>query len=523
MEPILTGEVNIVGAGLAGLSAAITLAKAGISSNLISLQPSERSQSVLAEGGINAALDMMGEHDTPADHFKDTTEGGCFLADEEAVRDLTAHAPETVLWLSSLGVPFHQKDGKIVQRFFGGQKKRRSCYANSATGKALMTALIDEARKYEVSGQIKRFPHHEFLRLLLSKEKECAGVRIRDLYTEEMFDFFGPVIFASGGLNGFFPEKTTGTTINSGDAAAILYAQGVRFSNLEMIQFHPTTFSVAGKRCLVTEAARGEGGRLFIERNGARWFFMEEKYPERGNLMPRDVVSREEFFVLRRDDTEGPVLLDLTGLGKEVWEQKLTDLREEILHYLAIDPAKVPVPVEPGIHYFMGGIDTNRFHETNVKSLYAAGECTSLYHGANRLGGNSLLGAVYGGKAAAERLKESLEEGTVCTPREPERVTEEEAFAGAASEKFDRGLTSALIRGMSIVRSEAELKRAFDQLHALDPQNKREAARQGLAEAMLGSALIRQESRGAHYREDFPETEEALCRMTVAERGSVRL
>ena len=214
-------KVIIIGAGLAGLSAAIRLAEENVGSVLVSLQQSERAQSVLAEGGINAALDTMGEGDNVQNHYKDTMRGGAELADPNAVEGLTRNAPKIVRWLEGLGVPFNMDKGELVLRNFGGQKKKRTAYARSSTGKIIMSAVIDEARKYEAKGFIRRLPHHELIRLLISRDK-CTGVLIRDVYTGEMKELLGQVIVCSGGLNGMFPEMTTGTTQNSGDCAAVL-------------------------------------------------------------------------------------------------------------------------------------------------------------------------------------------------------------------------------------------------------------------------------------------------------------
>lgn len=550
--------INIIGAGLAGLSAAMTLAEQGVPCNLISVLQSERAQSVLAEGGINAALNTMGEEDDVSQHFEDTMAGGVWLADPNAVDNLTRNAPALVQKLFELGVPFHIENGRIIQRNFGGQKKKRTAYAKSSTGKVLVSALIDEVRKYEAAGLIKRYPHHEFIRLLLEEdcpddaagreavknvaacEKKCVGVRVRDTFSGDVYDFQGKVILASGGMNGVFPEMTTGTVANSGDVTATVFSQGVRLSNLEMLQYHPTTIGIAGKRCLVTEAARGEGGRLFIRRNGSPWYFMEEKYPELKNLMPRDVVSREIFFVTHREDCDGQVWLDMTGLPEDTWNQKLSDLREEIMHYLPIDPKKDPIPVEPGIHYFMGGIDTDVHHQTNVRDLYAAGECTSQYHGANRLGGNSLLGAVFGGKTAAENLMRGWVDADAENPRHntlkgncqnPRHLADwefqEELLLDEAAPDFIYRVRDILRSGMGIVRDETHLLEAFQKLSELRGKitNRREAQRYILAEAMLRSAAARKESRGAHYRKDYPKRDEAYRKTLLAscEAGEVIL
>ena len=508
-------KINIIGAGLAGLTAAITLAKGGRHCRLISLQPSERAQSVLAEGGINAALDVMGEGDSTEYHFEDTMRGGVYLADETAVRRLTDAAPDTVKWLASLGVPFNMADGHIVQRNFGGQKKKRTAYAKSSTGKMLMTALIDETRKYEAAGLVERYPHHEFV-TAVTEGGECTGAVVRDRYSGSTVLFGGRVIMCCGGLAGLFPSMTTGTTQNSGYAAARLFEQGVRFSNAEMLQYHPTTIGIPDKRCLVTEAARGEGGRLYIERGGEKWYFMEEKYPELKNLMPRDVVSREMYFVRREKDCGDTVFLDMTGLSQEIWQKRLPDLRAEIMHYLSIDPAKQPVPVHEGIHYFMGGIHTDAFHRTNIAGLYAAGECTSQYHGANRLGGNSMLGAVFGGKTAAEDILAAAEM----------TAADETAYSGSETvreptDAVKRQLGSLLYEGLGIVRSEQGIDSALKKLDELEA-SEGVFPRMLLGRAMLLSARERRESRGAHYREDFPEKNDALRAPTFAVYSSGR-
>ena len=578
--------VNIVGAGLAGLSAALTLAKQHQPCRLISVQASERAQSVLAEGGINGALNNMGEGDSILLHEEDTCLAGCQIADEEAVRGLTGHAPAIIQMLADLGVPFNRQDGKILQRSFGGQRKKRTAFAKSSTGKMIMHALIDEVRKYEVLGLIRRYPHHLFVDLVIRevipeqaqsrnpehvqqvqsrnsehvqqvqsrisehleqarrgelKERVCCGLLIRDVYTGEETRFTGPVLMACGGMNGLFPSRTTGTLINSGNAAAKLFAKGVRFSNLEMIQYHPTTIAIAGKRLLISEAARGEGGRFFVRRAGEPWYFMEEKYPEFGNLMPRDVVSREMYFVTHESDCEPQVYLDMRGISKEIFQKRLSDLRAELLHYGKPDPEKEPIPVEQGIHYFMGGIDVDVFHQTNLRFLYAAGECCSQYHGANRLGGNSMLGALYGGQVAAKTI---LKEGESSSPYAPEAVAFLHAHEESASRpteyaaKDDTSSTdpegsryeeetpqitakmaSLLYESLGIIREEKSMRRALEGLSLLlqeEGLTETDRNRIMLGEAILRSALFRKESRGAHFRSDFPERDESFCGLVTA-------
>lgn len=588
-------SINIIGAGLTGLSAAITLARAGRNCNLISMLPSERAQSVMAEGGINGALNTMGEDDCTENHFNDTMKAGVYIADEEAVRGFAERAPKILMELKRLGVPFNLQNEQIQQRNFGGQKKKRTAYARSSTGKVLMTALIDEARKYEDQGLIMRYSNHELVQLIvndisndqednasrlqscmrqadqskkiavpnsngigvpantenipISNSRLCTGAVIKDNYTCEMIKLKGMVILAYGGMNGMFPEQTTGTVTNSGDAAALVFSQGVRFSNLEMIQYHPTTIQISGKRCLVSEAARGEGGRLYVMRDGKPWYFMEEKYPELGNLMPRDVVARESYFVTHSEECDGQVWLDLHELPKETWVKKLPDLRDEVKHYLGIDPVKAPIPVEPGIHYFMGGIDVDIHHKTNIDGLYAAGECCSQYHGANRLGGNSTMGAIYGGIVAAESImaefkiaEDNDNDQSNCKQYTKYNNIEDDLsdtnsgkISGSindyikcsSSASLNTAIRDILMQAMGIVRNEADMTTALNKIKQIisDGQfngkklNTREENRLHLAEAMLESAILRKESRGAHYRSDYPQTYEEYRGRTIVMVG----
>ena len=495
-------KINIIGAGLAGLSAALTLAENGIKSNLISAQQSERAQSVMAEGGINACLNTMGEDDRIEYHYQDTMRGGVFLADPDAVRGLCEAAPEIVRKFARLGVPFEQNENGIIQRNFGGQKKKRTAYVKSSTGKMLMTALIDEVRKYEARGMVTRYPNHSLVRLMV-KDNRCFGAVVQNTYTKEILSLSGAVILATGGLNGLFDGMTTGTTQNTGDAAAMLFSQGVVLSNLEMIQYHPTTIGIQGKRLLISEAARGEGGRLYILRSGKPWYFMEEKYPELKNLMPRDVVSAEMVKVSALPECDNQVYLDMTGIQKSVWKTRLSDLRVQCIHYISLDPAKNPIPVSPAIHYFMGGVWVDKNHRTSMHNLYAAGECACQYHGANRLGGNSLLGAVYGGQVAAKTVMNEAEDDDI----ECEETVENTADVSPA---FAQKISEILYRSLPIIRNEGDMNNALSELKLLKntAKNQTELNRANLALAVVQSAMERRETRGAHKRTDYPERDD---------------
>lgn len=400
-------KLVIIGAGIAGISAALTAAEKGQPCILVSEQPSERSQSVLAEGGISGEIER--NKDAVWAHWKDTVEAGCNLADPNAVWEMVQEAPAILEALTRLGVPFQMEHNSFSLRKMGGHRKKRTAFAGNHTGKAIMTALIDELRRWEAADIVERLPHHVFEHLLIQGEI-CEGCVVRDRYTDEKIPLIGSVILACGGLSGLFKGHSTGTKGNDGSIAATVFYEGVELGNLEFIQFHPTAIRIPGKMLLISEAARSEGGRLYIERNGKPWYFLEERYGKEGNLVARDIAARNVWEVSNRTDCKPPVYLDMTGIKKEIWEEQLTDLKEECEHYLNKNPEKNPIPVEPAIHYFMGGILVDQDHRTNKNGLYAAGECACQYHGANRLGGNSLLGAFYGGQIAAKTALNELEE-----------------------------------------------------------------------------------------------------------------
>jgi succinate dehydrogenase / fumarate reductase flavoprotein subunit len=495
----MSKTVIIIGAGLAGLSAALTAAESGNSVKLISLFPSERAQSVMAEGGINAALNTKGENDSPEEHFNDTIKAACGIADPNAVWNMTHAAPNIVKRLLALGVPFNMVGYDVDLRNFGGQKKKRTVFAKSETGKQLMTALIDSVRKYEADGLVERFYHHSFVTLLLDVTV-CCGCVIRDDFNGQSITLPGDaVIIATGGMNGVF-GAATGSVANTGEVTAELFRLGVPIANAEFVQYHPTTVQIAGKRMLISEAARGEGGRLFADRDGKPWYFMEEKYPELGNLMPRDVTSREIWTVSK----ESQVYLDLTRLPKEVLSDKLPMLVEDCKTYLGIDPSKKPIPVFPGIHYFMGGIQVDEAHRTVFQNLFAAGECCAQYHGANRLGGNSMLGAIYGGHIAAKgacgKGDGSRHHGTAANGQQ-------KTSANALEQ-----MHKVLQESMGVLRQGDAMQAALDQLDGINGDMIL------LGKAMLLSALTRQESRGAHFRADYPEQNDSKFKKTTVAR-----
>lgn len=555
------GNVIIIGAGAAGISAALRLAEKGWRVILASVQPSARAQSVMAEGGINAAL---GEDDSPGLHAEETMRAGRYIADEAAVRGLTEAAPDIVMWLDRMGMSFkHDKEAeRPMLRAFGGQSRKRTAFADASTGRQLMSTLIMLLRRYESEGDVKRLDHHRFVRLLYSSEDRksaCGAVFFNRLSKKYIKAEADAVIFACGGPNGIF-GCATGSVTNDGSAAAALFADGVPFANGEFIQYHPTTVKISGKNMLITEAVRGEGGRLFTIKNGKRWYFMEELYPEQGNLAPRDVISREEWRLIC-DGYE--IFLDMTCIDREVCLTRLQGVINDCREYFGVDPLKEPVRIQPGIHFFMGGISVDRSHRTRVRGLYAAGECACQYHGANRLGGNSLLAAIYGGMTAADSAAADMEQsGQSCRCDSASAVGAGACGAGAAAgciqelqpELYEacgirarseadaaagasRGslasvraeLNRLMQRAMGLSRSEQELAAAAASLTEME---KKAAAMYDpdadpdegealvnvimLARAMVMSALQRRESRGGHFRIDFPEESEEFMKRTEA-------
>lgn len=522
---IMENKIIIIGAGAAGLSAALELARNGISSLLISDMPSERAQSVMAEGGINAALHE--ETDSPELHAKETLHAGRNIADEDAVNKLTEAAPDIIKNLFMNGMAFTLNEEKEPDvRAFGGQSVKRTFYAASNTGKQLMHTLTDQARRFEADGMIARMTGWLFLRLL-SHNNTAYGCELIHSITQEKKVIYGKIIIASGGLGGMFGNATDSVR-NTGAVSANLFTSGVRFANGEFIQYHPTTVKLHTKNMLITEAVRGEGGRLYILKNGTPYYFMEEKYPERGNLMPRDVIAREEWAWIQKGFQ---IYLTMQHLDKKIQKEKLKGVVEDCMEFFGINPIKEPIPVEPGIHYFMGGIWVDAGHRTSMKNLYAAGECACQYHGANRLGGNSLLGALYGGKIAAKSAIRDSETTEISKSLELSECLElqKKNIAGSYVDNMQQ-LHTILRQGLGIIRNETILQDALekiDQLIAKTKETYDETATEFenqslvdcciLAKAMLLCAKERKESRGAHTRSDYPKEDVAYEKQTIAE------
>ncbi|MDD6627254.1 MAG: FAD-dependent oxidoreductase [Lachnospiraceae bacterium] len=525
-------KVLIIGSGISGLAAAIAAADMGDDVVLVSPYPSERAQSVMAAGGINASINTAGEDDSCARHAMDTIKGGCYLENEDDVRRFCENAPENIRWLEQMGVVFNRnEDGAISLRAFGGQSRKRTAYSGASTGKQIVTALVQKCREYEIDGRIQRKLGLYFYSGLI-RDGVCYGALFCKQYTGELQAFYADaVIMATGGLNKLF-GKTTGSELCDGYATGRLFSQGVKLRNLEFIQYHPTTIETDYKRMLITEGARGEGGRLYYLDGEKKVYFMEEKYGPNGNLMSRDIVSRCIY------DCPSQVYLDISFLGEKLIHERLEEVYQLCKDYIRLDVTKEPIPVAPSIHFFMGGIRVDRNHRTNILRLYAVGECASKYHGANRLGGNSLMAAVYSGRVAAEAIHREEAAGV----REEDfasYIEQEKAAIKRIKESRSlfpsiyimRNMADVMNYNLGITRTRKGLLEGVEALDfylnsvksiKFDPtvslyENYRIYYMLLLAKVIMRSAMEREETRGAHIREDFPETKESFRKCSVAE------
>src|ERR1700734_3938310 len=409
-----TPRIIVVGGGLAGLAAVIKIAEAGGTVDLFSIVPVKRSHSVCAQGGINAAKNLKGEGDTTDKHFDDTIYGGDFLANQTPVKNMTAQGPAIIDLLDPMGVPFNRTpEGLLDFRRFGGTLFHRTAFAGATTGQQLLYALDEQVRRYEAEGKVTKYEGWEFLSAVLDSKGVTRGICALDLKTMEIKTFpCDAAIFCTGGIGAVF-GRSTNSVVCTGSAQSALFQQGAYYANGEFIQVHPTAIPGEDKLRLMSESARGEGGRVWVPKDkndkraakaipeGERWYFLEEWYPKYGNLVPRDVATRAIHKVVYEHgmgiDGQPMVYLDLTHIDRETLNRKLEGILEIYEKFVGDDPRAGPMKIFPGMHYTMGGLWVDFNQMTNIPGIFAAGECEYQYHGANRLGANSLVSCIFGG------------------------------------------------------------------------------------------------------------------------------
>lgn len=568
----------IVGGGLAGLMASIKLAEGGHEVLLFSIVPVKRSHSVCAQGGINAAVNIKGEDDSPEIHTFDTIKGGDFLAQQPPVKEMCYAAPGIIYMLDRMGVAFSRtSEGNLDFRRFGGTLHHRTAFAGATTGQQLLYALDEQTRRWEAEGQVKKYEGWEALSVVKDEAGNCRGLCAVHLSSMRVQTFAADAVILASGGPGQIYRQSTHSMVNTGSIVSSVFQQGADYGNPEMIQIHPTAIPGNDKLRLMSESARGEGGRVWVpKRKGdnrdpkaipeaERWYFLEEKYPRFKNLVPRDVASREIYHAAV-DLGMGVggnlmVYLDLTHIDKATLNRKLGGILEIYEKFTGEDPREVPMKIFPAMHYSMGGLwvdyeakpdgflnrNSPRNQQTRIPGLYAIGECDYQYHGANRLGANSLLSCIFSGQLVAPAVaaytkaaKPGEADGAVF---EAERKRWEDRFEriGRMQGKenpyaLHRELGKLMVENVSIVRDNDKLKATLAKIQELKARWSDVACVDesgwynhpklfinqlwnmlAQAEAITVGALARDESRGAHYKPAFPNRDdEKYMKTTLA-------
>ena len=556
-------RIIVVGGGLAGLAAVIKIAEAGGTVDLFSIVPVKRSHSVCAQGGINAAKNLKGEGDTTDKHFDDTIYGGDFLANQTPVKAMCEAAPAIIDLLDRMGVPFNRTpEGLLDFRRFGGTLYNRTAFAGATTGQQLLYALDEQVRRYEAEGKVKKYEGWEFLSAVLDSKGQARGITALDLRSMELRSFpADAIILATGGIGAIF-GKSTNSVVCTGSAQSAIFQQGAYYANGEFIQVHPTSIPGEDKLRLMSESARGEGGRVWVPRTpgdkrpikqipeAERFYFLEEWYPKYGNLVPRDVATRAIHKVVYEEglgiDGQPMVYLDLTHIDRETLNRKLEGILEIYEKFVGDDPREVPMKIFPGMHYTMGGLWVDFNQMTNIPGIFAAGECEYQYHGANRLGANSLVSCIYGGFQAGPNALQYAKnlpaaEGDGGHAAELARQTEinGKLLKNEGTEnpfRLWRELGQTTTEHATVIRYNKGLNLADEKIVELLERYKKvnlsdrsqwantsfAFARQlknmlELSRTIVQGALLRDESRGAHYKPDFPErNDERFLKTTKA-------
>lgn len=547
-------KVIIVGGGLAGLMSAMKIAEKKVAVDLISLVPVKRSHSVCAQGGVNAALDTKGEGDSLWEHFDDTIYGGDFLANQTPVKGMIDSAPGLIYAMDRMGVMFSRTaEGLLDLRLFGGVKKRRTVFAGATTGQQLLYTCDEQVRRYEDMGLVTKYEGWEFLQAIIDDKGICRGCVAQNLATMEIRAFLGDaVIIATGGAGMIF-GKSTNSVINTGSAASIVYQQGAYYANGEFIQIHPTAMLGDDKNRLMSESARGDGGRIWTYKDGKPWYFLEEMYPAYGNLVPRDIAARAIYKVCVEMglgiEGKNQVYLDLSHLPADYLDRRLGGIIEIYENFYGDDPRKVPMKIFPSVHYFMGGIHVDWKHMTCIPGLFAAGECDYMYHGANRLGANSLLSAMYSGTVAGpaaldyikglERLAEESAQKIAAEAVAKQQNIHNSIIRMSGTENpyvLHQEMGELMTHNVSIVRyndklaeTDLKLQEFQERWHHINITDNNYYSNQTvmfvrqlknmmeLARVITLGALRRNESRGSHYKPEFPKRDdENFLKTTMA-------
>jgi len=577
-----TTDVIVVGGGLAGLSAAMKLCEKGCRVKLISVTKVRRSHSVCAQGGINIAVNLKGEDDSPLIHAYDTIKGGDFLANQPPILEMCLAAPAILRMLDRMGCPFNRTlEGTIDFRRFGGTLYHRTAFCGASTGQQLLYSLDEQVRRYEAKGLVEKFENHEFLRLILDSDGRARGVVLHDLYNLNLHVMKADaVVIATGGL-GLIYKKSTNSTFCTGAANGRLYMQGMKYANGEFIQIHPTAIPGLDKMRLISESSRGEGGRVWVPgdssksihfpdgslkscgKTGEPWYFLEEMYPAFGNLVPRDIGSREVMRVCELGlgvDGKQQVYLDVSHLPPEKLH-KLEAILEIYQKFMGTDPRKMPMKIYPAVHYTMGGAwvdwpaadDPDRWTRyrqmTNLPGCFNVGESDYQYHGANRLGANSLLSCIFGGLVTGVEVPRYLSNLSSSYNEAPEHIftdalkeeqqAQEELLHRSGRENVHQlhdEMAEWMVNYVSVKRDNPDLKRTIGKLKEIRERSKHISlddrgrklnqtyvfAKQflpmlELALVIAKGALLRNEFRGAHYKPEFPERDdEAWLKTTIA-------
>ena len=566
-------RVVVVGGGLAGLASTMKLAELGVHVDLISLTPVKRSHSVCAQGGINSVNDQTRQFgDNEWLHFDDTVYGGDFLNHQPPVREMAYWAPKVIDLMDRLGVPFNRTgEGFIDRRRFGGTLYKRTAFAGATTGQQLLYALDEQVRRREAEGLVTKYEFWDFLGPMQDESGRCRGVVAQDMVSMEIRAFPADATVVATGGCGLVYGRSTMSVFCTGSAVSRCYQAGANYGNGEFIQVHPTAIPGSDKLRLMSESARGEGGRVWVPKKpqdvrsaqdipqDERYYFLEDRYPEYGNLVPRDIATREIFDICVNDglsieSDRMSVYLDLTHIPKAELDRKLGGILDIYEKFQGVDPRVEPMRIFPAVHYSMGGLWADyvksseggleagapRNHMTNIEGLYAIGECDYHYHGANRLGANSLLSCIFTGlftgpsivnyassqSSGHDDVSSVIQENAIKSQQERHnKLLNGDGGAGENPYLIHQELGDLMTRVATVVRRNDQLSDAVGKVQELHQRamqvslsdtgnwsNQNVIFSKALqdmfpiAKTILQGALQRDECRGAHFKPEFQKT-----------------